>query len=955
MAEDGSLKFDTKINMEGFESGISTLTKAVDRLTGVIEKLSGRLITQLNGAGTAAESTSEQVGTIGEAAENSEAKVKSLREQMDAISVHTMEKNPTESTTSLPASTPVSPVSMHYDPKAMAAVFGEAASEIQTYAQAVEQYGNQAGSAMNSAEEKIAEAAKSGTEKAQVSFASMKDMVLNAFQDIPYILGKVPKAVARELSKIPGIVKRVFSAATRTVSDFGKALGGKLSDSIKQAAARLKGLGKTSNGVSKSILKLSNMFKLMLIRMAMRAAIQGVKKGMENLVQYSGDANRGMSSLMSSMTYLKNSFAATFAPVLTTVAPVLNTLINLLSTAAGYLNQFFSALSGSSVFVRAKKVNEDYAKSLKGIGGAAAKAGKEAKKALAPFDELNMIADSKGTGSGAEGGGTDPSGMFETVRIDKGISDFANKLKQLFSAEDWSGIGSLIGEQINDAVQRFTDYIHWDNIGAKITEFLSAFTTLFNTLVSKIDWYGIGIMMGTGINTLANALYLLLTQIDWTFLGAAIARGVNGMVATVDWDLVGRTIGAYFQAQISSLYGFVSTADWPAIGRAVGDSLNGVAGQIDWAMLGQLLAEGLSGAFAVLGNLATTFDWTGFGSSLALGVSTFFKDFDWAGAGTAISDIVKGLLDALITFIKQTDWKAFGEGVATSLENIDWNGIVSRLFEVIGAALGGFAAFLGGLLADGVEAAKEYFKGKIDECGGNIVDGIFKGIIDGLKGIGNWMVTNVFKPFIGAFKDAFGIHSPSTAMAEMGQYLWDGFCNGIKKFFSNPVSFIRQHITTPFLNGIRGLLGIHSPSTVLAGIGRNTVEGFNNGMASMLGSSVGAAKKWLDKVVTVFDGAGIGIPIGLNMPDAASCLPRMASGSIVPPRAGEAASARGGKSQDGDGGLLAAFEEMLDGFKGAGGGNITIPVYLDSVKIYQTMIKNNQQAEQAAGSNLLTE
>ncbi|WP_252208598.1 hypothetical protein, partial [Enterocloster citroniae] len=88
------------------------------------------------------------------------------------------------------------------------------------------------------------------------------------------------------------------------------------------------------------------MFKLMLIRMAMRAAIQGVKEGMQNLVQYSDSANQAMSGLMTNMTYLKNSFAAAFAPILSIVAPVLNTLINLLATAVGYINQFFSALGG---------------------------------------------------------------------------------------------------------------------------------------------------------------------------------------------------------------------------------------------------------------------------------------------------------------------------------------------------------------------------------------------------------------------------------------------------------------------------------------------------------------------------------------------------------------------------------------------------------------------------------
>ena len=32
---DGSLNFDTKINTEGFDAGMSTLTKAVEKLSGL--------------------------------------------------------------------------------------------------------------------------------------------------------------------------------------------------------------------------------------------------------------------------------------------------------------------------------------------------------------------------------------------------------------------------------------------------------------------------------------------------------------------------------------------------------------------------------------------------------------------------------------------------------------------------------------------------------------------------------------------------------------------------------------------------------------------------------------------------------------------------------------------------------------------------------------------------------
>lgn len=866
MAADGSLRFDTAVNTEGFKDGISVLSKAMDRLTKAVDQLSSNIMTRFGTTEQAmqkvaegAEKASEEIESIGSSADRSTERVKSLQEQMDAISVHTMQDSAADVATAAPVSVPVAASDMGYNPEAMSAVFGKAAEDIRSWSDAINMYGQQAGFALNDLERDAAEAGQAisnGADQAENTvqrYVGFKDSVIGAFKNMPGAFALIPKALSLEISKIPGIVKSGFSKASGVISGFGKALGKGLAGKAKSAVTSLKGLSKPADKAAKSILKLSNMFKLMLIRMAMRAVVQGVKEGMQNLVQYSGDANQAMSELTSSMTYAKNSFAAAFAPILSFVVPAITVLINALATAVGYVNQFFSALGGKGTFVRAKKVNQDYAASLKKTGGAAKQAGKDAKKALAPFDDLVQIQrEGADDSSGGSSGGIDPSQMFETVAIDQGISDFANKLKELWQAGDWEGIGQLIGQKINDSVQKFTDYISWDNVGAKITAFVTAFTTLFNSLVANIDWYSIGIMMGTGINTLVNTLYLLLTQIDWLMLGSALATGLNGMVATIDWNLFGATLGAFFQAKISGLYGFVDTADWPLIGQAIGNGLNGTISQIDWGMLGLLFATGLGGLFSVAGNFAQTFDWTGFGNSIALSLSTFFQTFDWAGSGTAISDIVIGILDALLTVIIQTDWWAFGDGIATAIEHIDWTTVANRFFAVIGAALGGFAAFLGGLLSDGVEEAKNYFQEKIKECGGNVVDGILMGIVDGMKSIGTWIKANIFTPFMDAFKDAFGIHSPSTVMAEMGQYLWDGFCNGIKEFFSNPGAFIKANITDPFVNGLKSFLGIHSPSTVLAGIGSYTVQGFNQGVTSEQTASQNVVQSWASGVANWF-------------------------------------------------------------------------------------------------------
>lgn len=328
------------------------------------------------------------------------------------------------------------------------------------------------------------------------------------------------------------------------------------------------------------------------------------------------------------------------------------------------------------------------------------------------------------------------------------------------------------------------------------------------------------------------------------------------MVNTVEWGLVGATIGAYFQAQISGLLGFIIGTDWGAIGTALSDCIVGIADKIEWEQLGYLFAAGLNAVFDAMLQFAKDFPWVEMGEHIATSISTFFQTFRWADAGEALSTFVIGILDFLITVVQETDWASFVQGIVDCIEAVDWIGLAGKIFTLLssalGVAFGALANFIGTLIADGVTAAKEYFQGKIEECGGNVVDGIFKGIIDAMKAVGTWVQNNVFKPFMDAFKSAFGIHSPSTVMAGMGQYLWEGFCNGIKEFFSDPVGFIRTNITDPFVNGVKNLLGIHSPSTVLAGVGSNTVAGFNQGVTNEQAASQSVVQSWASGVASWF-------------------------------------------------------------------------------------------------------
>ena len=572
------------------------------------------------------------------------------------------------------------------------------------------------------------------------------------------------------LAQIGNSIRAVFSK----IGAVGKKAFTGFVNGVKNGISKLKQFSKSSGGCMGAISKLGkklsgfgSMLKRMALRKIMMAILTAVKDGFNNLAQYSSQTNADLSALKSGLTQLKNSFATAFAPILTVVTPILTKLIGYLSTALTYIGKLFAALSGAKTFTKATAVQEDYAASLSGTG----KAAKEAQKQLAGFDELNVLSDSSSDSGGGGASATDPSEMFEEVPIESSITDFIGSLKDAFKNGDYAGIGEIIGNGINTAVQKVNDFIRWDNVGSKITAGIKGVAQGFNALVDTVDWKLIGDTCAQGFNTAINTIFLVLTEFDWPGLAAGLAQYLNGIVSGIDWGKLGTTLSTGLSRAIATLRSAITTFDWASLGKGIADAIDNI-------------------------------DWVGLLSDLAGG----------------ISDILKAALDLLIGFAENLDWGKLGRdlwnGLIGIITNIDWGGIISKAFRLLGAALGGcvsliveFCKELWESLKAGFESTKSYFNKYIEEAGGNVVQGIWNGIVNALKNVGNWIVENIWNPFIEGFKNAFGIHSPSTKMAEMGNYIVEGLLNGIKNvwhtitdFFSGALDGIKNTISTAWTN-----------------------------------------------------------------------------------------------------------------------------------------------------------
>lgn len=408
-----------------------------------------------------------------------------------------------------------------------------------------------------------------------------------------------------------------------------------------------KNLGKTSVSFKKMLSYAFGIRSLFALFNRIRSA---VTDGMKNLVQYSGSTNSTVSGLMGSLTQLKNALATAFAPILTAVAPALNYLISLLTTAAIAVGQFFSALTGQSTFVKATKVQENYADSLKKTGSAA----KKTEKSLASFDTIEQIGSKSSDSGGGGGSSTNPKDMFTTEQISSSIKEMADKIRQMVAAEDWQGVGNYIGSQIGNGL----------NFG-----------------MSKLDQF--------------------LSTTNWKGIGTAITAGLTGFFSTFSWSTLSSTVSHFISGAVQLITGLFKGVDWRSIPQGIIDAIGGILKGFDYASV-----------FGSVGELI--------GTAIASGI-----------------DLLKGLGDVLVN---------------------SWNSVVS------------------------------YFSGYIDASGGDIVLGLYNGIVNALKSVGSWIVNNIFKPFINGFKSAFGIHSPSTVMMEMGQYLIEGLRNGISNFISSVIT-----------------------------------------------------------------------------------------------------------------------------------------------------------------------
>lgn len=461
---------------------------------------------------------------------------------------------------------------------------------------------------------------------------------------------------ASKLSKILSGTQKVSKSLSNTFGKMGKTVSG-----VVSKAKDLKNLITKTNksGGQMSMGRMLGMsFVFSTVFSALSAINNAIKEGSNNLVQYSSDYNKSISGIVTSLLYLKNAWAAAFAPIINVVGPYISAFIDMLANAMNKVAQFMAVLTGKTAVVQAKKAWKDYGKTLTSTGSSAKKAGSDAAKAAKDLenytlgiDELNVIqpttssSSSSGGSDGSSGAytGPDVSEMFETTEPTKAISDYAKRLREAFKAQDWTSLGSIMAEGVNAGMQKLYDIFDWNKHGEKITYFCNAFTATMNSLVDNIEWPLMGATVAAGVNTVFNTAQLLITGFNWTNLGTGIGTAISTGIQNIDWGTIGYTLGAYFMISWNTLVGILRELKGEDIGMALANAFNGALDSINLGTIGESIGRMVALVIESIRTFIQNANWKELGSQIIEGIKNAFKFASDGGKNTGILAAVIGV------------------------------------------------------------------------------------------------------------------------------------------------------------------------------------------------------------------------------------------------------------------------------------------------------------------------
>lgn len=667
----------------------------------------------------------------------------------------------------------------------------------------------------------------------------------------------------------------------------------KLGIQMKKSQKPTKKYGEALSGVVRRLV----MFRL--LRSTISLAFRSAREGMENLAQYSPETNKAISNVLSSLTQLKNSFATAFSPIAEYASPALVEFISLLSEAVTWTSQFFAALTGKDTYTKATKVEEDYGAALKESNKQIKAQEKANKKLTYSFDEL-IQAGNKSDQDKTGYVGPTPDQMFTTEEVSNDIKARADAVKKIFS-----GLFAPLKES-------------WLDNGPEVMQSL---TNLFVSAKQLAKDVGASFMQVWNVEGYGKAITdnLLITF-------ANLVQTVANLITQFDKAWVSGDTGTN-------------------ILRHLGDILVTLSGFFRDA------SESIK-------------DW-----SANLDFSPLLESFDNVLASA--NPVVRAIGYLLLWFLNNVLLPITKWGLEQGLPEV---------FELIAASLDLLYSVIE-TLAPTAEWFWNTFLQPFGEWSGKVIIAALKKLVNALLKFSDWISENqslvesatvAVLAFFAAWKFLAFLNGVSQIIAKSGELIVmflkmidaiDPVALSISGIISLVAVLARNwDKMTPTERMISGLLAAASAVGVLAvalgalsgGVGAAVV-------AASLAAGIAAATIAIDagkrKTQSVYSSAGGGRAAKYASAAATYNMPRLATGTVVPPRAGEFAAILGDNKRETE--VVSPLSTMKQALKEAlaesgGSRDITVIMEVDGRRFGQAVYKANNEEKQRVGLRMVT-
>lgn len=433
------------------------------------------------------------------------------------------------------------------------------------------------------------------------------------------------------------------------------------------------------------------------------------------------------------------------------------------------------------------------------------------------------------------------SKMTDLQKLALSIATVVVEASLVFSfAKGYASSGNLLellGEVVSAA---FGSFVLWRTMGADGI-------TLGMGIAFVASLAGLTYALGTGEANLGDAstwIQSALTTAFGSIAGITLLTNLGvatGTAATLSIGLAGLITFAGITFSLGE-----KLKEFPVLDTIIA-ALMGIFGGVAGAGVALLVGASLpvAGAVAAAGvGIGLVLHWAG----IKWGTKESGEKTDAAAEADIKMYYVENVFEQRIEAIKQiivTKWNAaidFMTSLPGKVGNIinsigEWfSSLPEKIGYALGFAVGKIGEWVGNMVVAVTTEVPKIVSSVVkffEELPGNIWTAILKT----LDVISKWRermiasvvieIPKIISSIVGEFKKL------PDELRKLGKFIWDGLINGLKDAWSTVTNGIKS-FTDGFINGFKEALGIHSPSTVFAGIGGYIVQGLANGITAAL-------------------------------------------------------------------------------------------------------------------------